>query len=193
MDDGGGAWLRCAYCDRPARDFDDDGDPVCAVNCEPPLRSKAAIDRRGRRFGRLVAVAYAGSNAHGRALWRCRCDCGGEHTAPSSDLVRGRVRSCGCLVRDAARERASRPVPDGVRWRRFARGKAVHDLRGQRYGRLVVRAFAGVEARGGARWVCACDCGSPPKSYAARNLTTLSTRSCGCLARERRGQKRASA
>ena len=33
-------------------------------------------DITGQRFGRLTAVERVGNDKRGRALWKCRCDCG---------------------------------------------------------------------------------------------------------------------
>lgn len=52
-------------------------------------------DLTGQRFGRLTVLADAG-RIDGRVLWLCRCDCGKETTVRSSNLVKGRVTSCGC-------------------------------------------------------------------------------------------------
>ena len=30
------------------------------------------------------------------SLWLCKCDCGKYHTVPRSNLMQGKVRSCGC-------------------------------------------------------------------------------------------------
>lgn len=67
-----------------------------------------AIDLKGLRFGRLVAVERRGSKS-GHALWFCRCDCGGSVLATTCVLRSGKVRSCGCLSREkkAARARAA--------------------------------------------------------------------------------------
>lgn len=56
------------------------------------------IDMIGRRFGRLVVIARAGSSRGKRrnARWMCRCDCGGEITAEGIRLRFGDYRSCGC-------------------------------------------------------------------------------------------------
>lgn len=61
----------------------------------------------GRRFGRLVAKERSGSNANGRALWLCLCDCGGTHVVLARELLGGKVKSCGCYHGDALRERAA--------------------------------------------------------------------------------------
>ena len=55
----------------------------------------------GLKFNRLTAIAPAGSNAHGKRLWRCRCDCGGETVVTASHLKNGGIKSCGCLLHEA--------------------------------------------------------------------------------------------
>ena len=54
----------------------------------------------GKRYGRLVVIAQAGSD-NGR-LWACKCDCGNETIAKTGHLNAGQVRSCGCLAVEAA-------------------------------------------------------------------------------------------
>ena len=49
----------------------------------------------GERFGSLVAVSRAGTSHEGRALWKCRCDCGATLTATSKQLTRGHKTGCG--------------------------------------------------------------------------------------------------
>lgn len=55
------------------------------------------------------------------------------------------------------------------------------DLTGQRFGRLTVRHQS--PAKGQARWVCRCDCGTE-KIVPSERLRHGETRSCGCLHRE---------
>lgn len=54
---------------------------------------------------------------------------------------------------------------------------ALIDIRGQRFGRLVVR------QRTANLWLCACDCGNLV-TVPTTNLKTGNTRSCGCLRKE---------
>ena len=58
-------------------------------------------DITGRVNGRLTALEYVGTS-NGYALWRCRCECGGEKIAQGR-LLNGAygVRSCGCLLADS--------------------------------------------------------------------------------------------
>ena len=76
-------------------------------------------DLSGQRFGRLLALDYAGriyDNSNSEA-WRCQCDCGALTVVLASSLRYGLTRSCGCL----RRERARRPG-------------YVEDLQGHRFG-----------------------------------------------------------
>jgi hypothetical protein len=71
------------------------------------LRRRARLCKNliGQRFGRLVVLARAGSDKHGKAIWSCACDCGNEVVLSSNVLVRGKARSCGCLRSEMRRER----------------------------------------------------------------------------------------
>ena len=69
------------------------------------------LDLRGRRNGRLVAVAPAGVAPDNHALWRCVCDCGGEKIIASNNFRESATKSCGCLRSEA---QAARRLRDGV-------------------------------------------------------------------------------
>jgi hypothetical protein len=50
------------------------------------------------------------------------------------------------------------------------------DLTGQRFGRLIVKEFAGMDKRGHCScWICVCDCGNI-KSVSSSNLKNRSTK-----------------
>ena len=57
-------------------------------------------DLVGQKFTRTAVTEFAGSDANGNHLWKCKCDCGKEHLASSSVLLNGRTKSCGCLRRE---------------------------------------------------------------------------------------------
>lgn len=63
-----------------------------------------AIDIAGRRFGRLVAVSPVSGSKGTRRTWLCECDCGKTKSALTSDLLKGKTRSCGCLARELLRK-----------------------------------------------------------------------------------------
>ena len=122
----------------------------CVSKVKPGQR-----DVSGMRFGKLTAAEPTGESISGSAVWRCRCDCGGEVCAPLHQLTAGYRKSCGCL---------SRPVQK--------------DYIGKRFGRLTVTSYAGKWA-GMHRWKCICDCGKET-IVGQTLLQTGKTTSCGC-------------
>ena len=57
------------------------------------------------------------------------------------------------------------------------------NLTGQKFGRWTVLYEAGRNKRGGARWLCKCDCGTQ-KEVNGHDLLRGHTKSCGCLQKE---------
>lgn len=92
----------------------------------------------GMRFGKLTVVELLPSTPDGPRRWLCRCDCGGEHIATTSNLNSGRTTNCGC--------------------------KKSPDLTGQVFGRLTVIGRSDKRNSRGARttpmWECRCECGN---------------------------------
>lgn len=65
----------------------------------------------GHRSGRLLVVAFDHVK-EGRAMWRCRCDCGTSTVTASNNLFnKSGTKSCGCLGKEASVRRIKR---DGV-------------------------------------------------------------------------------
>jgi hypothetical protein len=65
------------------------------------------IDITGQKFGRLLALELDPIRQHGKANWKCQCDCGKQVTVWGCNLRNGNSRSCGCLVRDTASDNFS--------------------------------------------------------------------------------------
>jgi hypothetical protein len=63
-------------------------------------------DLTGQRFGRLLAVSYAGP-ARGHQLWNCVCDCGNTCVVRSNNLLTRSSIGCGCIRREKCRERST--------------------------------------------------------------------------------------
>ena len=120
----------------------------------------------GKRFGRLTVLREEPQrDKYGRVMWVCRCDCGNVVAVATSDLLKGSVRSCGCLQKEIAEQRRDK-------------------LTGQRFGRLtVLREDSQRDSRGRVKWVCRCDCGNVI-SVAGADLKRKSKRSCGCLSKD---------
>jgi hypothetical protein len=77
-----------------------------ADRSRPPPKVKSKI---GRRFGRLVVVAFSHVGPHPKRLahWVCLCDCGTEKVILGKSLGTPTL-SCGCLQK----EWASQPKPE---------------------------------------------------------------------------------
>mgnify|MGYP000913227399 CR=1 FL=1 len=123
----------------------------------------AFIDISGVKFGRLTAL-HSNRTSTG-VKWTFRCDCGVEKVLNAALVKAGNTRSCGCLRRE---------ITAAARFR---------DLKGQRFGRLVVLdRLPERSPHKHSRWRCLCDCGQETVT------TTLgrkfSTHSCGCITRE---------
>jgi hypothetical protein len=61
------------------------------------------IDLKGRRFNRLLVIAYAGTIGKPNcreATWQCKCDCGNTTTVRAGDLMSGKTQSCGCFGKE---------------------------------------------------------------------------------------------
>ena len=108
---------------------------------------KHTIDLAGQRFGRLVVSRRAGTTAHRRSLWECRCDCGNTRLVPADNLKRENTRSCGCLRKEVAKELNT--VHGGTRSREFNTWKGM-----QR--RCYLQSAAGFKNYGG-RGIAVCD------------------------------------
>lgn len=115
------------------------------------------IDLTNRVFGKLTVIRPVGSNKCGQKLWECTCECGNTTVTSSSNLIKGRTRSCGCLAH------------------------MVNDLTGRRFGKLTVlrqtEKKAGIKKRS-AYWLCKCDCGRE-KAVDSNSLITGNTKTCG--------------
>lgn len=56
---------------------------------------KRKLDLSGQRFGKLTAVKEISRGRQG-VRWECLCECNKTATPTRSDLLSGRIRSCGC-------------------------------------------------------------------------------------------------
>lgn len=80
-------------------------DPTKSIT--QPRFTKRCIDVTGRSFGRLLVVSWGGRNSRGETLWNCTCECGKSVAVAVSRLKGGTIKSCGCLIRDTTRTRAT--------------------------------------------------------------------------------------
>lgn len=89
-------------------------------------------DLTGKRFHSLTVLRPTPERRESCVLWLCRCDCGAEKAIPTTDLTRGRVKSCGCLrhrAKDITGERRGHLVAIGATGERDAKGHAIYRWR----------------------------------------------------------------
>lgn len=55
-----------------------------------------------RQFERLTVIGES-EPQKGKSAWMCRCKCGREKTVLATNLLRGKIRSCGCLAVEQGR------------------------------------------------------------------------------------------
>lgn len=124
------------------------------------LRKASRPFAPGTIFGKVVVEEYIGSNADGRRVYRCRCECGKEAILASYQLTDNQQPSCNnCKLTVAV------------------------DLAGKEYGRLTAIQPIRERKSGQIVWECKCECGNTTFVRAAC-LTNGHTRSCGCLQRD---------
>ena len=126
------------------------------------------IDLTGKRFGKLLVLEQAETKkaSWGQTIpmWRCKCDCGNETIVSGVNLRLGKTNSCGCLIKDKAKEIGK------------SNSNTDYSLSiGQRFGKLVT-----IKELNRKNWLCKCDCGSEivVNTY---NLVKGATQSCGCV------------
>ena len=65
------------------------------------------IDITGKKFNRLTAIKKIENPFSKKARWLCKCDCGNFTEVLGDNLRNGNVKSCGCLISDNNRKRAT--------------------------------------------------------------------------------------
>lgn len=137
-----------------------------SCGCQRMSGMKKALDFKGKRFGKLVAIERDFETPKMLrltcAFWICKCDCGNTVSIRASALNKGQ-KSCGCIT----------PAK-----------KLRIDLTGMRFNKLtVIRRAEEAEknyAQNTVCWLCKCDCGNF-KIVTRSNLTNGRTGSCGCI------------
>ena len=103
-------------------------------------------------------------------MWNCTCLlCNRQFVVRGSNLTSGNTTTDGCTNKEGVSK------------------AQLHDLTGQRFGKLVVMERAPDKIRnngyGRTQWVCVCDCGEIVTVLAERLISGM-TKSCGCLRKE---------
>jgi hypothetical protein len=65
------------------------------------------VNLSGKTFSRLTVLSRTNNDLHGNAQWLCLCECGKEAVVSGTRLIRGIIKSCGCLRRENCIERST--------------------------------------------------------------------------------------
>jgi hypothetical protein len=60
----------------------------------------------GKKFNMLTVVRYSHNDDHGSHFYIFKCDCGNERCYPAASVTSGNSKSCSCLHREKASQRA---------------------------------------------------------------------------------------
>jgi hypothetical protein len=124
------------------------------------LSHPSARNLTGKTFSGLTVVSYVGV-VNGRNHWLCKCKCDQLKQVSSHCLIQGTVKFCSrkCLYRSNYMKSLNIVVAHGLKHPR------VTDIRGLRFGGLVVVDIVKFAVYGRTRWVCLCDCGNKKLAY----------------------------
>lgn len=134
-------------------------------SCGCYARELSSLRKEKNLKGETIGRWYIESEAFRDRLgihWNAICSCGKRGTPTTNNLLSGSSLSCGCFCSELAslKRRAK--------------------LKGQRFGRLVVKECVGQNIYHNYLWKCLCDCGTYIVVPSTR-LLTEETQSCGCL------------
>jgi len=116
-------------------------------------------DITGKKFNMLTVISQNGYDKWRNATWNVRCDCGNECIVRGLSLKSGGTKSCGCIM--------------------------IKDLINKRFGKLLVISKSNERNDDcDVMWVTRCDCGNE-HVVSSESLSGGSTKSCGCINRQR--------
>ena len=131
-----------------------------------PSTHKSKLIPNGTKFGRLTVIQLLDKKIRNGRVYLCQCDCGNQCEKTAQALRNDGTKSCGCLARENSAKRLSE--------------RSIKDLKGQRFGKLLVLEQTDMRANGAVVWKCQCDCGNITYG-SSKALQCGDKMSCGCL------------
>jgi hypothetical protein len=141
---------------------------------EERMLSKKMKDLAGKKFTKLIALfpIYVQDRLPRKNYWLCKCDCGNYIACRADCLQNQHIQSCGCMTIEGIYKKSE---------------KIINEMIGCRFGKLVVKEFAGYKMKSDgvnkAMFKCKCDCGNDDVIVSGNALRCGLTLSCGCLHR----------
>lgn len=121
----------------------------------------------GKKFAMLTVLkefVIKKENNRYIKMVECKCDCGNIKCIQKESVVRGKVKSCGCL-RTKSNLQKIQKMNQAVK----------KSYIGHKFGMLTI-----IEELGNNKVLCHCDCGNTVETY-QNNVVSGITKSCGCL------------
>ena len=72
------------------------------------------IDLSGEKFGKITVLERIKKENSKRTFFKCLCDCGKEKIFQSSDLLRGKIKSCGCWKAEHMKKLGKEHITHGM-------------------------------------------------------------------------------
>lgn len=114
----------------------------------------------GKKFSRLTALEFVGIENQ-ESMYSFLCDCGNVVIKSLHSVSSGNTSSCGCLFTELL-------------------DKKKYDIIGQKFGKLTVLSYAGINQYGATNFECLCDCGNT-KIISRNSLIMGTVKTCGCV------------
>lgn len=86
----------CKYCGKEY-ETKNKKQKCCSVECSLKSRFK---DLTGQKFERLTVIKRVNNKKNGEVMWLCQCVCGNKKEVSSNNLLKGLVKSCGCMKKE---------------------------------------------------------------------------------------------
>jgi hypothetical protein len=118
------------------------------------------IINSGTKFGKLTVIEYGHKLTLNRKGYLCKCDCGNEKVVRSTDLINGKIKSCGC-----------------------GQASPRKNLLNKKFGRLTIIECLNEKRGKNYLYKCKCECGNII-TVIGSNIIHGKTKSCGCLNKE---------
>lgn len=137
---------------------------------------KNGISEIGKRYGSLIVLERAKNHGANRGIvWKCQCDCGNTREVLGTYLRGGKITGCQECMNKARLQENKTLGP-------------MHNLTGQRFGKLVAIESTTERVNGKIVWKCQCDCGNIC-FVNSNSLISSNTQSCGCMTNWSKGEE----